>query len=359
MKRLVSIVLALSMVLCMTSCKKKSDFDPIAEFGSDVLNLYNWGEYITNDVIYSFEEKYNVTVNYSVYNSNEEMYTKLMSGASYDVIIPSDYMVERLIDEDMLQPIDKSVITNLDSLDEAVLNQPCDPDFTYMVPYLWQNVGIIYDSTKVDPEKVEELGWDIFLDEEYKGHVYMYDSERDSFMMGLKALGYSCNTDNVDEINEAYDWLRAVDKAVSPAYVMDEVIDSMIDGLKWIAVVYSGDAAYIINENEDMRYSAPYQGTNFACDCMVIPKNATNPKLANVFINYVLEYDNAYSISEEYGYASPVTEVLEDLTSEGGEYYENEAYIPRSGYDKDEYFHNNEVMKKMLSDLWIKVKLHK
>ncbi len=358
MKRIVSLLMVLALAFTVVSCTKKSEFDPIAEFGSDVLNVYNWGEYIDKDVLTSFEKKYNVTINYSLFESNEEMYTKLMSGVSYDILIPSDYMIERLIAEDMLQPIDKSVVTNLDTLDDAVKNQACDPDFTYSVPYFWQNVGIVYDSTKISPEVMEEKGWDIFLDSQYKGHVYLYDSERDSFMMAFKALGYSCNTENNEEIDAAYEWLRQVDKAVAPGYVTDEVIDAMSNGDKWIAVVYSGDATAILEANEDMRYCAPKQGTNICCDSMVIPKNANNPKLANVFMNYILEYDNQIDISIEVGYTSPVKKVMEDLSAEDGEFYQNEAYLPRAGYELDEFFHDNEVLRKRLSELWIKVKLH-
>ena len=160
------------------------------------------------------------------------MYTKLLSGASYDVLVPSDYMVERLIKEKLIQPIDKSIVTNLDVLTDGAKNLDCDPDNTYMVPYLWQTVGILYDTTKIDPAEVEEKGFSIYHDPKYAGHAYMYDSERDSFMMAFKALGYSANTENEDEIQEAFEWLREADKAVQPAYVTDEVIDAMAEALR-------------------------------------------------------------------------------------------------------------------------------
>ena len=211
-----------------------------------------------------------------------------------------------------------------------------------MCPLLWQTVGIVYDKTKVDPAKVEEKGWEIFLDASLDGHVYMYDSERDSFMVAFKALGCSMNTDSEEEIQAAFNWLRDVDKAVHPSSVTD-----------------SGDAAYILSENEDMAYCTPYQGTNIAVDSMVIPADAKNPELANKFINYILEYDNALRISEEVGYASSNAAVLEELSGEGGTYEGNEAYVPRAGYEKDELFHDaSETVRKELSELWIKVKLH-
>ena len=348
MKKLISVLL----LLCLVSL-------PLISLGdANVLNVYNWGEYIDKAVITNFEKEYGVRVNYSLFSSNEEMYTKLLSGASYDVLIPSDYMIERLLKENMLQPLDKNIVNNLDGLYEGVTNLSYDPDNTYSVPYLWQSVGIVYDTTKIDPAKMEEKGWSIFLDPEYDGHTYMYDSERDAFMVAFKALGYSMNTENSEEIQAAYEWLRQMDKAVHPAYVTDEVIDSMANGEKWMALVYSGDGAYILSENEDMGFCAPQDGTNIAVDAMVIPANASNPELANRFIEYVTRYENALMISSEVGYASPLTAVLEELSGEGGDYEGNDAYMPRAGYEKDEMFHDNETLKKQLSELWIKVKLH-
>ena len=324
-----------------------------------VLNVYNWGEYIDKQVIANFEKEFNVRVNYSLFSSNEEMYTKLLSGAAYDVIIPSDYMIERLIKENKLQPLDKSVIDNLDNLAEGVRNTEFDPDNTYSVPYLWQTVGIVYDTTEIDREAMEEQGFSAFLNPEYKGHVYMYDSERDAFMVALKALGYSANTADMTELTAAYDWLREMDKNVRPSYVTDEVIDAMANGEKWMALVYSGDAAYILSENEDMGYCTPKEGTNVAIDAMVIPANAANPELANKFITYILEYENSLMISQEVGYASANAQVLEELSGEGGDYEGNEAYIPRSGYEKDEIYHDiPEDLRSQYSSMWIKVKLH-
>ena len=197
---------------------------PFASLAADnTLNVYNWGEYIDMQVIYDFEKAFDARVNYSNFSSNEDMYIKQKAN-SYDVMIPSDYMIERLLKEERLQKIDKSVVTNLDQLADGVKNQAFDPENDYCVPYLWQTVGIVYNKNKVDPATVEEKGWEIFLDPSLDGHVYMYDSERDSFMVALKALGYSMNTDNEEEIQAAFNWLRDVDKAVHPSYVTDEVI---------------------------------------------------------------------------------------------------------------------------------------
>ena len=350
---LLAVMLCLPLSLCLTAQAEGTD-----AFRGQVLNVYNWGEYIDKQVITDFEKAYGVKVNYSLFSSNEEMYTKLLSGASYDVIIPSDYMIERLLNEKKLQQLDRAVIGGLDGLADSVKNLSYDPDNTWSIPYLWQNVGIVYDKTKIDPAKVEEKGWDIFLDPEYKGHTYMYDSERDAFMVAFKALGFSMNTENEEEIEAAYNWLRDMDKAVAPAYVTDEVIDSMANGEKWLALVYSGDAAYILSENEDMGFCAPKQGTNIAVDAMVIPANANNPTLANEFIRFIMDYENSLMISAEVGYASPNAQVMEELSGPGGDYEGNEAYIPRAGYEKDEMFHDNEILKKILSEKWIKVKLH-
>ena len=349
MKKLVVLLLA----VCLLALSAAAFAD------NGVLNVYNWGEYIDKQVITNFEKEFGVRVNYSLFSSNEEMYTKLLSGASYDVIVPSDYMIERLIREKKLQPIDYSIVDNLDNLAEGVRNLYYDPDNTYSVPYLWQTVGIVYDTTKIDPEAMEEQGWEAFRNPEYKGHVYMYDSERDAFMIALKALGYSANSDKDEELEAAYNWLREMDKAVRPSYVTDEVIDAMANGEKWMALVYSGDGAYILSENEDMSYCAPKEGTNVAVDAMVIPANASNPELANKFIKYILEYENSLMISEEVGYASSNAQVLEELSGEGGDYEGNAAYLPRGGYEKDEFYHDiPEDLRSKYSSMWIKVKLH-
>lgn len=337
--------------------KSSSDFDPIAAFGSDTLNVFNVGEYIGEDTIVNFEEKYNVSVNYSVFASNEEMYTKLLGGESFDILVPSDYMIERLIQEDMLRKINKDNITNLDVLTEGVKNLAYDADNTYSVPYFWGSVGIVYDSTKVSKQDVESQGFNVLRNEKYKGRLYMYDSERDSFMIALKALGYSMNTDNAKELKEAYEWLIDQKKEMSPVYVTDEVIDGMISGEKDMAVVYSGDAAYIKSENPNMEYYEPLEGTNVWCDAMVIPKNAQSPELAEVFINFCLEEETALDNSMTVGYSSPVDSIYQMLKD--GEFEGNNAYTPRTGYEHDEIFKYNPETKKILSEYWIKVKASK
>ena len=358
MKKLLAIVMGAAMMLsgCGGNNASSDVPDPVEKYGSDTLKLYNWGEYMGEDLIYNFQKEFGVKVIVEYFDSNEMMYTKLQAGDSYDVIVPSDYMIERLIANDYLMELDKSLIPNIDNLHEGVRSLAFDPEEKYSVPYFWGNVGIVYNKNNVSIEDLEKEGYNILKDQKYKGKIYMYDSERDSFMVALKALGYSMNTENEQEIQEAYNWLLELNNTMEPSYVTDEVIDNMANAMKDMAVVYSGDAAYILSQNEDMGFFMPNEGTNTWCDAMVIPKNAENPKLAHEFINYVLTYDASYDNSYTVGYASTNKQVLADMSSEGGEYYQNEAYLPRTNYEKDEVFKDNPVLKETLANLWIKVK---
>jgi len=361
MKKMIATLLALSLSLSLLLSLPVLAMGEAAEdFGGVTLNVYNWGEYIDEgmEVVRSFERKYNCRVNYKTYESNEILFTQLEAGDSnWDILVPSDYMIERLIARNMLQPLDRAIVTPelLETLTPGVRNLLCDPTNTYCVPYLWQSVGIAYDKTKIDPAVVEEKGWEIFRDPAYAGHTDMYDSERDAFMIAFKALGYSANTENEEEIQAAYEWLLSMNEAVEPFYVTDEVIEDMAQGYKWLGLVYSGDAAYVQTVNENIGFCAPKQGTNIAVDAMVIPANSKNPRLANLFIAHVMEHDQALAISEDVGYASPNAEVLAELSGPGGTYEGNEAYLPRAGYEKDEFFHDSPVLQARLSELWIKV----
>lgn len=353
---LLSGLLVLGLVGCSGSTSSKSSVDPIATYGCDTLNVYNWGEYIAPELLENFEKENNVRINYSLFDSNEVMYTKLLGGNEYDVIIPSDYMAERLILEGLVQKIDWSLLDNAGNIYDKTMGMENDPQNEYTVPYFWGSLGILYDKTIVDPKDVEEQGFAVFKNEKYKDQIFMYDSARDSFMMALKALGYSMNTENTQEIQEAYEWLLDLDEKANPAYVTDEVIDGMIVGEKAMALVYSGDAAYTLGENENLAYYLPEEGTNLWVDVMVIPTNAPCSSLGHAFINYLLSDDAARINTLEIGYTSANKNVLEEMVAPGGEYAENPAYSPRSGYAKDEIFRHNEEMKKILNDLWIKVK---
>lgn len=326
-------------------------------FEGQTLHIYNWGEYTGENIIGDFEEETGATVVMENFDSNEQMYIKVANGESYDLLVPSDYMIQRLIEEDLLQKLDKSKLTCMDKLADAVKGLPYDPNNDYSVPYFWGTVGIVYDKNKVDIEDLEREGYNIFLDEKYKGDVYLYDSERDSFMMALKALGYSMNTENEQELQEAYEWLVQCVETMDTEIVTDEIIDNMAQGRKALGLIYSGDASYVMAENEDMGYFMPETGTNLWSDAMVIPKNAKNPDLAHAFINYASDYDGAYDNSSYVGYTSANQEVMDTLSGEGGDYEGIGAYIPRTDNENDEVFVYNEDTKKIISDLWSRVKI--
>lgn len=322
-----------------------------------VLKIYNTGEYIDKSLLNAFERQYDCMIVYETFDSNESMYTKLMSGEEYDILIPSDYMIERLIKEDYLQPVNWELLPNAGNLMDSVMeNSAYDEDHTYTVPYFWGTVGIIYDTTVVK-EQDTASGWNLLRNTDYAGEIYMYDSERDSFMVALKALGYSMNTTDTAQLEEAYDWLVAQRDTMEPVYVGDDVIDNMISGNKAMAVVYSGDAAYMITENRNLNYLTPDEGTNIWYDCMVITKNCTDTELAHQFINFMLEDENALKNSEAVGYTSPVGSAFEAMRTTT--YDGIDAYVPRSDHPGDEVFRYQETeLKKYLADLWTKVKAY-
>lgn len=363
-KKIFNLSLAVSSGLYLTACEDVADDiekvgDAQEMYGCSVINVYNAGEYIGEDVISNFEYMYNARVNYDTFESNEIMYTKLLGGSSYDVLVPSDYMIERLISEDMLQPLNQEQLTNKDSLNSAVveMRDAFDEGGVYSYPYFWGTVGIVYNKQIVDEETIQEKGWEILKDTTYKGNIYYYDSQRDGFMVAFKALGYSMNTDDEEEIQEAYQWLKDMNDTMEPAYVTDEVIDGMINYEKAMAVMYSGDAAYVLSENMDMAWIEPDQGTNKWVDAMVIPKNAKCSGLANEFINYIGSYDVQLANSEWVGYTPVRSDVQEYLSGPDGDYFEDSAYEPREDGKNDEVFHFNEKLTKQLSDLWNKVKI--
>lgn len=348
---------ATALVLIVVSVFQFSGGKAARPFEGQTLHLYNWGEYTGENIIRNFEEETGATVVMENFDSNEQMYIKVVNGESYDILVPSDYMIQRLIQEDLLQKLDHSKLDCMDLLTEDVKGLPYDPKNEYSVPYFWGTAGIVYDKTKVDIKDLEEQGYNIFLNEKYKGDIYLYDSERDSFMMALKALGYSMNTENEKEINEAYEWLVKCVQTMEPEIVTDEIIDNMAQGRKALGLIYSGDATYVISENENMGYYLPETGTNLWSDAMVIPKNAKNPELAHAYINYATNYEGAYDNSSYVGYTSSNQEVMDTLSGEGGDYEGIDSYIPRSGNKMDEVFVYNEKTKQIISNLWSRVKI--
>ena len=321
-----------------------------------VLRVFNSGEYVDSKLIENFEKEYNCKVVYETFDSNESMYTKLQSGAKYDIVVPSDYMIEKLIKEEYLQPVDWNQITNKDKIVPKLLDNNFDSNNRYTVPYYWGSVGILYDKTIVDKKDLKE-GWNILKNQKYSGQIYMYDSERDSFMVALKALGYSMNTTDKKQLDEAYNWLIEQSETMAPVYVGDDVMDNMISGNKAMAVVYSGDGAYIIDENENMDFFIPEQGSNVWIDGMVITKDCQNTKLAHKFMNYFLEHDVAVVNTEYIGYDSAVQSVYEYFRDE--EYAGNPGCAPDTSNVKNEEFKDRDKdIKSYTSGLWTKVKSH-
>lgn len=348
-------VVVVGLVASLFGLNKSAGSQPYA---GQTLHVYNWGEYTGENIIAGFEELTGAKVIMDNFDSNEQMYIKVANGDAYDVLVPSDYMIQRMMQEKMLQKLEPETRKEcLGELADAIKGLPYDPKNEYSIPYFWGTVGIVYDKTKVSEEDLEKDGWDIFLDQKFKGDIYLYDSERDSFMMALKALGYSMNTTSQDELNDAYNWLIQCVQTMDPEIVTDEIIDNMAQARKALGLIYSGDAAYVMSENENMGFYMPKSGTNLWSDAMVIPKNAKNPKLANEFIRYITSYDAAMDNSSYVGYTSPNKEVMEELGGKGGDYDGINAYTPRAGYDKDEVFQYDEITRKIIADLWSRVKV--
>ena len=348
-------VVVVGLVASLFGLNKSAGSQPYA---GQTLHVYNWGEYTGENIISGFEELTGAKVIMDNFDSNEQMYIKVANGDAYDVLVPSDYMIQRMMQEKMLQKLEPETRKEcLGELVDAIKGLPYDPKNEYSIPYFWGTVGIVYDKTKVSEEDLEKDGWDIFLDQKFKGDIYLYDSERDSFMMALKALGYSMNTTSQDELNAAYNWLIQCVQTMDPEIVTDEIIDNMAQARKALGLIYSGDAAYVMSENENMGFYMPKSGTNLWSDAMVIPKNAKNPKLANEFIRYITSYDAAMDNSSYVGYTSPNKEVTEELGGKGGDYDGINAYTPRAGYDKDEVFQYDETTRKIIADLWSRVKV--
>lgn len=352
MKKVLISVLSFMMAVCLTACGSSSGSK---DYEGQTLHVYNWGEYTGENIISEFEKKTGAKVVMDLFESNEQMYIKVANGESYDILVPSDYMIERLIQEDLIQKLDQSQLDCMDLLLDSVKGLPYDQNNDYSVPYFWGTVGIVYDKTKVSEDDLKTQGFNIFKNEKYKGDLYLYDSERDSFMMALKALGYSMNTKDETELKAAYDWLVECVNTMQPEIVTDEIIDNMCQGRKALGLIYSGDAAYVMSENEDMGFYMPETGTNLWSDAMVIPKNAKNVELAHEFINFVSSYDGAYDNSSYVGYTSANKEVMEDLST--SDYEGINAYTPRSDNKNDEVFTYDEQTRIVISNYWAKVKI--
>jgi spermidine/putrescine transport system substrate-binding protein len=284
------------------------------------LRVYNWGEYVSNgedgtlDTIKEFERRFpHIKVDYTTYATNEELYAKLKSGAaSYDVIFPSDYMISRMIEEDMLVKLNFDNIPNFSDVMDSFKNLEYDPTNEYSVPYTWGTVGIVYNTTMVEEAPTS---WEALWDPAYTNQILMFNNSRDAFGIALKKLGYSQNTTEKAKLDEAAEELKE-QKSVLQAYVMDEIFDKMQSGEAALAPYYAGDALTMIADNSDLAFVIPEEGTNRFVDAMVIPKGVRYQKEAEQFINFMLETDIAMANIEYLGYSTPQQSVYDQLDEE-------------------------------------------
>ncbi|NLY92217.1 MAG: spermidine/putrescine ABC transporter substrate-binding protein [Firmicutes bacterium] len=341
---LLAAILLVLAVFLLPSCGRDSRV---------VLNVYNWGDYIDESVIDLFEKKYNIRGNYDTFSTNEDMYVKIKSGgAQYDVLFPSDYTIERMIKEDMLQKLDFNNIPNYKYIEERFKNLAYDPRNEYSVPYMWGTVGILYNKTMVD-EAV--TSWRILWDPKYSKQILMLDSQRDSIGVALKMLGYDMNTRKLEELEAAKEALIQ-QKPLVLAYVGDDVKDKMIAGEAALAVVWSGDAIYMKRENPDLEYALPKEGSNLWVDAMVVPKTSKHKAEAEKFINFMCDPEIAFKNADYIGYSSPHGEVVKML--------DPDLVNDPAAYPKEEDLVNYDIFKdladylKVYDRIWTEVKAH-
>lgn len=304
MKKILMLLLVILLATAtLAGCGTKSD-DQVT------INVYNWGDYIAEETIAKFTEQTGIKVNYDIFDSNEAMYTKLKSGAvNYDVIIPSDYMIEKLIAEDMLTPLNGENIPNMKMIDAEFRDQAYDPGDQYSVPYMWGTLGIVYNTTMVEEEV---NSWAVLFDPQYANQIVMKDSVRDSFVPALKLLGFSINSTNSEEWEIALRMLKD-QKEIVQAYAADEVRDKLIGGESALAIMYSGEAILTMEENADLAYAVPREGSNIWFDAMCIPASTKNKEAAEAFINFMCDPTIAYENADYIGYSTPITAAREQL----------------------------------------------
>jgi len=323
----------LAAVLCMAVCLTL--FAGCGKEDKPTLKVYNWGDYIDESVLEMFEEEFDCKIVYDTFEQNEDLYTKIStSGAVYDVIIPSDYMIERMISEDMLEPLNKENIPNLEYIMDYCMDLSFDPGNVYSVPYMWGTVGIVYNESLVT---TEIDSWTDLWDETYERNLFMMNSVRDSMMVAMAILGYDFNTRDEAKINEAFELLQKQQPLVL-SYTGDEVKDKMISGEAALCVMYSGDAVTVMDPDEgnaDLKYIVPKEGTNIWFDNMCIVKGSENKELAEKFINFMCRKDVAALNREYINYCTPQTQVYDELDEETMVTYPTEDILSRSYVYKD------------------------
>ena len=339
----IALVLAILLVGTLFGCAAKED--------SNTLYVLNWGDYIDEALLTQFEEETGIQVNYTTMATNEEMMVKLEEAdCIYDVCFPSDYIIERLIQKDLLHELNKDNIPNLQYIDERFLDLDFFPENKYSVPYMWGTVGILYNTTMVQ-EPV--TSWDILWDETYADQILMYDSIRDTIGVALMKLGYSINTRNEADIQAAEEALIA-QKPIVQAYLGDPIKDRLISGGAAMGIVYSGDAMWCMYENPDLAYAVPETGSNLWFDNIIIPKTSDNTEAAEAFINFLCDPEVAAQNAEYIGYSTPNAAALEIL---GEEYINDPTYNPpQELLDKCEIFHDLGDFITVYNDAWNRIK---
>ena len=346
-KRLVSL-LALALVLglmvvSLSGCGKKAT----------TLTVFNWFDYIDENVIKMFEQETGIKVNYTNFTTNEEMFAKLEKGSgSYDVIFPSDYIIERMIKDDMLAELDLSKMPNVANLVDWCRKPDYDPDCRYSVAYMWGTVGILYNTELVDGEVTS---WGSLFDPAYQRGVFMLDSIRDSFCVGLKYLGYSLNTQDEAALNAVKDLLlKQKEDGIVAGYLVDETKDKMIAGEAAMAVMWSGDALYAMDGNDKLAYVVPEEGSNVWIDGMCIPKSSKNQEAAMKFIDFMCRPDIAEKNQDYIYYSSPVQQVIDGYTDE--EKAEEALNPSQEKLDKCEFFHDISDNMSLYDKIWMEIR---
>ena len=327
--------------------------EPDKPFAGTTLNVFNWYDYIDEAVLDLFTEQTGIEINYAMFTQNEDMYAKLEAGWDYyDVIFPSEYMIERLIKEDRLAELDLDNVPNLENVLDNLRDPSYDPGNAHSVPYMWGTLGILYNTDLVSGPITS---WRSLFDEQYKGSIFMMNSLRDTIGLGLKTLGYSMNTRDEAQLREACDLLvqQKRDGLVSGNFV-DETKDKMVAGEGILGLVWSGDAQYAINLNDKLAYVVPKEGSNVWVDGMVIPKAAKNPENAMKFIDFLCRPDIAQMNTEYIEYSSPNQAAIDLM----GEEYLNNPNLnpPQEVIDGSEFFSDIQDFITIYNTLWAQVK---